>query len=948
MKGNPLQQLLECGQSFWMDTISRDMVASGQLKRMIKEDGLRGVTSNPDIFQKAISGSKLYDAQIVKLAKAGKTSAEIYEALAVEDIQKAADVLLPVYKESNRVDGYISLEVSPYLAFDTAGTLEEGRRLWKSVGRPNVFIKVPATPPGIPAIQQLIADGINVNVTLIFSLSAYDKVMEAYIAGLEERHAAGKSVDGPVSVASFFVSRIDVLIDKLLSNRIIAPPNGTKARAQDLLGKAAIASAKVAYDNFKALFTGPRWQRLADAGARVQRPLWASTSTKNPLYDEVMYVAPLIGQDTVNTMPMNTIDAWRKSGVVTANTIEEGLDEAKQVLADLAEVGVDLEAATWQIMEEGVGKFNQPFDKLLSAIAEKRRTVLGLAGLQKESLGKAAKSVQAVLDSLSEAQIGVRLAQRNATLWTADTAVEKLIANRLGWLDAPKGMMNHVADLEKFAGEVRKAGFKDVVLLGMGGSSLCPEVCAKVFGSRKGFPKLTILDTTSPDAIRAVEAKLDLKKTLFIPASKSGSTIETSTLFCYFEAKLLSLGIKAVGDHFVAITDPGSALGKLAKEKKFRRLFENPADIGGRFSALSLFGLVPMALIGIDVKRVLARTVAFSYDGNFHPPVSADDPIRLGATIAALASSGRDKLTFVMSPKLAPLGDWIEQLVAESTGKQGKGVLPVVGEKLLKPAQYGSDRIFVSIALDGDKVDTKGLAALEESGAPVIRIRVQDPSDLGIEFLRWEIATAAMGAVLRENPFDEPNVTESKENTSALLKTFAAKGKLPFPKADFAQKGVSVSLSSAAKKAIGGKGAGDKGNLKKLVESAAAGNYIGLLGFVAANEKSAKGLEALRGALTAKTKLAATTGFGPRYLHSTGQYHKGGPHRGIFLVFTADAAGDLEIPGYDFSFATLQQAQALGDFGSFEAHGCRAALVHLGGDVVAGLKAVAALLGLKL
>ena len=371
MKNNSLCQLADYGQSFWMDTISRTMIQDGTLRKMIKEDGLRGVTSNPDIFQKAISGSDLYDPQIKKLALAGKNAVEIYEGLAVEDIRKAADILRPVYDATKGLDGYISLEVSPYLAFDTQGTIEEAHRLWESVDKPNVLIKVPATPEGIPVIKQLITDGISVNVTLIFSRKAYRDVMNAYISGLEARRKAGKPIRNVASVASFFISRIDVLVDKLLSAR-------TEPKAHALLGKVAIASGKMAYQDYKQVFGGKRWQNLKKAGARVQRPLWASTSSKNPAYPDLIYVEPLIGPLTVNTMPPATLDALRDHGVI-ADTVREGVDQAAEDIRMLEALGVSLRKVADELEADGVKKFSVSFDDLLATIEQRRGELAAVA-----------------------------------------------------------------------------------------------------------------------------------------------------------------------------------------------------------------------------------------------------------------------------------------------------------------------------------------------------------------------------------------------------------------------------------------------------------------------------------------------------------------------------------------------------------------------------------------
>jgi transaldolase len=377
---NPLLQLITCGQSYWLDNLTRDMIASGELRRRVTEEGLRGMTSNPATFHKAITGSREYDAQIKQLAGEGHEITAIYEHLAITDVRNACDILQPVYDDSAGVDGFVSLEVSPYLAHDTFGTMQEARRLFSAVDRPNVFIKIPGTPAGIPAIEEMLYEGIPINITLLFALKDYENVAQAYIRALERRLAEGKPLHTVASVASFFLSRIDVLVDQLLGHRIrpgLPPGNGNVPRPEQLLGKVAIANAKLAYQSFKRLFGSERWRALEAQGARVQRPLWASTSTKNPLYSDIMYIEPLIGPHTVNTMPAETIAAFADHGKVVANSIEADLEEASRVLRDLEGVGIDLHCVTWQLQNEGVQKFIEPYDALMQALAAKCQAILG-------------------------------------------------------------------------------------------------------------------------------------------------------------------------------------------------------------------------------------------------------------------------------------------------------------------------------------------------------------------------------------------------------------------------------------------------------------------------------------------------------------------------------------------------------------------------------------------
>ncbi len=532
------------------------------------------------------------------------------------------------------------------------------------------------------------------------------------------------------------------------------------------------------------------------------------------------------------------------------------------------------------------------------------------------------------LDSAATAEIEVlqhqdavhRIWDRDPEIFTVDPTKAKSILNRLGWLTAPEVMAGHLADVQAFADEIRREGFRFAVLLGMGGSSLCPEVFAETFGAAPESPRVLVLDNTAPDAVAALDATIGKEKTLFVVASKSGGTIEVKSFESYFWARALARHggrAEAAGREFAAITDPGTDLAKRAVDNKYRKCFINPADIGGRFSALSLFGLVPAGLLGIDLQSLLAagRRMATACTES---RVSKNPGARLGATLGALARLGRDKLTFVMSPEIATLGSWIEQLVAESTGKEGKGIVPVDLEPLGAPTGYTNDRVFVFVDLEGGtpSASEDDKAALRGAGHPVIEIALPDRLDLGGEFFRWEFATAVAGATLNENPFDEPNVTEAKTMTNELLAGYAREGKL------------------APIKSVG---PDDVQALRAHLRRVAPGDYCAVTAFFTQTATRAKLLTEVRTALRAFRPNATTVGYGPRFLHSTGQLHKGGPNTGVFIQLTADVTQDLPIPNEKFSFGVLRDAQAAGDFQVLERRHRRALRVHLGADVEAGL-----------
>ncbi|MCZ6825016.1 MAG: bifunctional transaldolase/phosoglucose isomerase [Gemmatimonadetes bacterium] len=921
---NPLHELLEHGQSYWLDNLTRGMIQSGELGRRVREAGLRGVTSNPAIFNKAISSGHDYDEQIGVLVREGVGIGAIYEELAVTDIRGACDVLRPVWDESEGVDGYVSLEVSPYLAHDADATIEEACRLNARVDRPNVFIKIPGTAAAVPAIEACLYKGVNINVTLLFSIESYEAVALAYMRALERRLQDGRPLDEVASVASFFLSRIDVLTDRLLGQRI-SPGGEREPRPERLLGRAAVANAKLAYQRFLELTAGERWQTLAESGARPQRMLWASTSTKNPLYDDIRYVEPLIGPDTVNTMPNATIDAFADHGHV-ATTVTEEVEEAERMLAELAEVGIDFERVTWQLENEGVQKFIDPFDQLMETIAERMRVTLGeIAPAATMELGGAAGGVEAALTALDDAQFGQRVYARDASIWNAwEPADARAIRDRLGWLDAVDTFSERASRIADFAASARDDGIRHVVLLGMGGSSLSAEVARQTFGAREGWPELLVLDSTDPEAVREVEGTVELASALFLVASKSGTTQETISFYRYFWERVKDEVAGEPGSHFVAITDPGTPLAEEAKERGFRACFENPPDIGGRYSVLSYFGLVPMALAGVPVGELLERARLMRKLCGPSVPAPRNPGARLGAALAMLARGGRDKVTFLASTSLSSFGLWAEQLLAESTGKDGRGLIPVAGEPSGDPSEYGSDRVFVWLGLAGEEEGemVRRLDRLAERH-PVIRFQLPDRLALGGEFFRWEFAVATAGAVLGVNPFDQPNVEESKRNTREVLGTWVGgEGPAGEGSAVPADQGPVVPADEA---------------LNTIRARAKPGDYVALLPYFAESSGRDAALGRLRSRIRAESGVATTLGYGPRYLHSTGQLHKGGPASGIFLILTADPAADIEIPGGEGSFGRLLLAQALGDYRSLAARGRRVSRIHLGADVEAGL-----------
>ncbi|HEV2302005.1 MAG TPA: bifunctional transaldolase/phosoglucose isomerase [Stellaceae bacterium] len=933
---NPLRNLQEFGQSVWLDFVSRELLQTGGLEALVAKDGLRGVTSNPSIFEKAILHGADYDAQIAALEEAGDLDpGKLFELLAVKDIQDGADALRPVYDETQRRDGYISLEVSPYLAMDTERTIDEVRRLWREVGRDNLMVKIPGTRPGLPAIRQMIGEGININVTLLFSQNVYAEVAEAYIAGLEALAEKGGDPNKVASVASFFVSRIDILADAALDEKIAAARDpAERARLEGLKGKVAIANAKLAYRLYKRTFSGERWQRLAQSGAQTQRLLWASTGTKNPAYSDVLYVEELIGADTVNTIPPATMDAFREHGRPRPS-LEEDVEGARRVMEALPPLGISIDAITGRLVEDGVRLFAEAADGLYAAVQKKRRAVLGarLDGFHASLSPELDREVAAVLEEWRHQGNVRRLWAGDASLWTGGGE-----GSWLGWLDIVDDELQGVAELQSFAKEVKRAGYRDVALLGMGGSSLGPEVLGESFPAQPGFPRLHVLDSTDPAQIRNFEAGLDLAHTLFIVSSKSGSTLEPNIYRAYFFARAAAvLGEDEARRRFVAITDPGSSLDR--DKEGFGRTFHGVSSIGGRYSVLSKFGMVPAAAIGIDVAKFLGSAARMVRSCAPAAPPAENPGVLLGAILGVAAKAGRDKVTILASPSLSDFGAWLEQLLAESTGKHGKGIVPVDAEPLGSPEVYGKDRLFAYLKLadESDEKAVRAVAALVTAGHPVVEITLTEPMQLGQEFFRWEIATAVAGAIIGIDPFDQPDVEASKVKTRELTAAYEATGKLPAEAPFFVADGVELFADAQNAAALKPYASSLAGALRAHLRRAGAGDYVALLAYIERSAEHVAALQKLRRLIRDKTKSATCLGFGPRFLHSTGQAYKGGPNSGVFLQVTAADPLDLPVPGQRYGFSVVKAAQARGDFDVLAERGRRALRVHLTGNLDSGL-----------
>lgn len=928
---NNIQKTFDLGQSIWIDYIRRSFITSGELSQLI-DTGITGMTSNPTIFEKAITGSSDYDSSLAVLVDEGRSTMEIYDLLTTEDVGMAADLLRPVYERTGGGDGYVSLEVNPDLAHDTEGTVREGMRLFTSLGRPNIMIKVPATAEGIPAIEQLIQKGVNINVTLIFSLQQYRDAAQAYIVGLKKRTAEGRPIDTIASVASFFVSRVDTVVDQLLH----------EMGGMDLAGQTAIANAKLAYAEFTRIFSGHDWDGLVMEGARPQRPLWASTSSKNPAYPDTIYVDGLIGPYTVNTLPMETLHAFLDHGTPSV-ALSGSMEEAARHMDRLEEIGIDLDNVTGDLLDKGVRSFADSFNSLIEGITHKTANLR--SGRSSFSFSAAGYNdlLEKTLARLKDQHVVGRLWDHDHTLWKKDPDE---VTDRLGWLSSPVNMKGVTGQIQDTVKHVLEDGYTDALLLGMGGSSLAPDLFRRTFKTGEEYLNLRVLDSTDPAAVLDRSGDLDLLKTLFVVSTKSGTTAETLSLFKYFYNKVvIAAGQEEAGRGFIAITDPGSQLEITASDLGFRETFINDPDIGGRFSALSYFGMVPAALMGVDIGLILDRAAEMAI--NCEPancPVEGDNTgAILGGILGTMHKIGVDKLTLITSPSITSMGAWLEQLIAESTGKDRKGIVPVDGEIAGRPDVYGDDRLFVYMKLSGDKTYDRMISDLEKEGRPVVRMELVDLYDMGSEFFRWEVATAVAGHIMEINPFDQPDVESAKVQTRQMLDEYYESGRLPDGIPSLTHGDIIVYTDLPAD-SLGQ-------SLDRFLAQANQRDYVAIQAYINPVPESALALGELRHLVRDRFHVATTVGFGPRFLHSTGQLHKGDGGSGLFIQITADDPEDLPIPdepgqdGSAITFGTLKAAQAMGDRQALLDKGRRVIRFHLKGDVVEGLRRIKEAMG---
>ncbi len=905
-------EYFEKGQSLWFDNIQRKLLTSGQFQKMIESGDIRGITSNPTIFQQAISKSNDYDQDIQTMSWAGMDAESIFYNLAIQDIQNAAALFEPLYTSSNKLDGYVSLEVSPTLAHDTQATIDETKRLWERVNRPNLMVKIPATREGIPAIRKVISEGINVNVTLIFSQERYAEVINAYLCGLEDRLQSGQSLEGIASVASFFVSRLDSNIDRKLAAL------GTE-KSKSMSGKAAVANAALAYSLFEKEFYSPRFEILKRNGAQFQRPLWASTSTKNPDYPDLLYVDTLIAPHTVNTVPPKTLTAILDHGNPSVN-IAEQQKLVPDVMNTLADLGISMSQATQELEEEGVASFLKAYTDLLHEIDKRKNDFIA-------ELGPLSQPVQNRLKNfISDATVS-RMFAKDPTLWSNNPDAFYEIQHRLGWLDSPKTSLANINQYKALKDKVIYYGYTQVMLLGMGGSSMAPEVYSEIQRylrpSEPGLP-IIILDTTDPAQVTQTARSCNPLKTLYIVASKSGSTAEIDALFHYFWSITQALTGPQAGLHFVAITDPGSSLEKLALENQFLAVFHGDPAVGGRFSALTAFGLVPAILAGIDPIPLLTDAEQLRMNCLPESNPTNNRGLLLGAILAEAWKHGKDKLTLLSDEPVKAIGAWIEQLIAESSGKTEKGIIPVDLEPACPVEAYHSDRLFVYFKNNG--MLQQRIDQITSAGHPVITLEIPTPASLGSQFFVWEYATAIACTVLNVNAFDQPDVQDSKSRTINKIKEYTLNHTLKSSSPQLEDEHIQIFLENAPH--IDTKSPLEA--IKAFLKQATDFDYVAINAYLPRNSDTLSALQHFRKQVMNITKCTTTLGYGPRFLHSTGQLHKGGPDHCLFVQITGEITSeDPLIPAKPYSFGILQTAQAQGDMEALVGRNRRVLRIHL-------------------
>ena len=898
---DPIQSVHSLGQSLWLDIIRRDSLDSGELADRVAAGELRGATSNLTILESAILSSDSYSVDLRRLAQAGWTAEKIFNQLAVDDIRAAADAFLPLFEQTNGGDGFVSIDVNPEFADDTNRTIEEAKRLWDAVNRPNAMIKIPATLAGLPAIESSIRAGINVNATLIFSLGRYIEVMEAYMIGLEGRLEAGGSLDYVTSVASFFVSPIDIALDEQL-REVFQRCEAEGERASSLLGKVAIANSKLAYAQFVATFQGERFQKLATRGARVQRPLWASTSMKNPEYPDTYYVDNLIGPDTVNALSEASLKAFKDHGTPEL-TLPENISTARSQLQALDDLGISLDAAAEQLEVQGVSESAISYRSILGTIEEK-------AGAFQKEIAALEPKMRETLAEVELDEVGKRLWQQDVTLWVERDREKARVRRWLGWLSEPARASTETAELTRFA-EALDPAITTFVLIGSGGGTITAEMLARILAPPNGIDLHTI-STANPDDIRTIKRKIAPEATFYLLVdSSSGDGIEEHLLSTFWEQALRKLE-EQTGDHFVVITKDGSKLHHWAVEKGIQKIIEADKQDDFWLSPFNWTSLLPAAQAGADIQSFVQGGVGMTRACGPLVDVAQNPGLFLSSVLAAAFRSGRDKVTLFADPPLEPILKWIEGLLAAGRGKEESGFIPIWDEPPGSGNVYGDDRLFVYLRSSG-ALDRR-LAGWIRADIPVLVLETStNPEAIGEMLVQWQIGAAIAQHLLSVNPTDLDARHRTRAELQHILHRLERKGALP--QADPLWQGDGVQLRAASRD-LQFTGSG----LSEVVD------------FILSESQEAGGL-----GLRLYTPMSITLQGKVKRLRHTlrdqlGLFSLASPagcdlcsDRGlkdmVYLILMVKPRKDEAIPGKNYTFGQLFEGQALSDLAAMKGYG---------------------------
>lgn len=898
---NRLKQLRAAGQSVWLDSAGLEAIKNQELRKLIEYEAVSGISIGLHTVMNAIVHGYGNDIQLQGFLKEFPDSepATLFEFFVARYVQDAADMLKPVHQRTDGRDGYVSVEIPPLCAYHTVDTINECKRLWSRINRPNVMVKVPATREGIPAIETLLTDGINVNCALMFTPAHYEAVSHAFIRSLgHSRHPSQLA-----SVAGFQINKIDNKIDGLLSD-----PRYKHVR--HLKSKTGIALARIVYHRFRQVFEGTD----LPSNYRIQKLLWDGIEVFNSPRD-FLYIENLTGIDTVIAFSPRVLKHFRKQGTVNLNTISRKLEESKRHLQELAACGLSLNDLLLELQRECLAESKIIFEKLLVEIEKKAARFTG-KNLSRQTI---------ILNGLEEV-VGVRMKRwevdhfsrrfwgKDPSLWFQD--VRDGMLNQFGWLDLAEANPVQASSLMEFAESVRKDNYTEIVLAGVGGSSLASKIYCDVVNDIPGRIPFYFLDSIHPDTIRALSKSISFAKSLFIIVSKSGNTEETFALFKYFWHRLPELE-HLKGRQFIAITDENSQLDSLAKEKGFLKIFNTPTDVGSRFGSLSVLGTLPAALMGVDIVELQLVAQRFARCCGSSVPETENPALLLGATIGECCVQGKNKLSIHASSSLKVFPEWIEHLIAESTGKEGTGIIPLIAEDRLNLEEYGNDRFFVIITLrDDDCTELDHFArSLIAARKPVIAIALDSRMQIGQEIFRWQMAVAAAASIIHVHPFNKPDVELTRHYTSNIMKVDSS----PTDRSTLLP---AHSINDSLVERV----------LGDWLNGIKSGDYLVLLAYLSRTTELKTVLYDLKNILEKYFKIPVCLKFGPQYLHCTGQLYKGGPKTGYFLQLIDNPEIDLPVPEEPYSFGKLIRAQGIGDFRALKGKKQAVFRLELGSD----------------